>query len=122
MLEDRGVLPEEGGNQLQEYRAMREETFLSSWLREDVEGEKAEMERLKEEAQGEESKRGKRELEGERRRVESKRRCLDRVSGEVLEDFRPISEVESGGISFGLSVCVPDVPVSVPDVTVSFLL
>ena len=37
MLEDRGVLPKEDGNQLREYKAMREENFLSSWLRDDVE-------------------------------------------------------------------------------------
>ena len=79
------------------------------------------MERLKEEAEQENSKSGKRELEGEWRRVESKRRCLDRVLGEVFKDFCPTAEVESVGISFGLSVCVPDVPLSVLDATVPFL-
>ena len=70
MLEDRGALPKEDGNQLQEYGAMREEKFLSSWLREDVEGAKAEMERLKEEAKQEENKSGKREVEKEGERIE----------------------------------------------------
>ena len=56
--------------------------------------EKAEMERLKEEAEQEEGKSGKRELDRERRGVDIKRSCLDRVSGEVLEDFSPVSEVE----------------------------
>ena len=39
MLEDRGAFPREDGDLLQEYHAMHEENFLSSWLREDVEGE-----------------------------------------------------------------------------------
>ena len=39
-------------------------------------------------------------------RVEIKRRCLDRVTGEVFEDFSPTSEVESVGDPFGFSVCV----------------
>ena len=42
MLQDRGSLLKEDANQLSEYEAMHEENFLSSWLREDVEGEKAE--------------------------------------------------------------------------------
>ena len=50
-----------------------------------MEGAKAEMERLKEEGKQEESKSRKRQLEGETGRVEIKR-CLDRVSSEVLED------------------------------------
>ena len=49
MMEGRVVLPKEDGTQLREYRAMHEENFLSSWLREDLEGEEAGMERLKEE-------------------------------------------------------------------------
>ena len=44
MLEDRRVLPKEDGNQLREYEAMHEENFLISWLREDVEGGKVDME------------------------------------------------------------------------------
>ena len=41
---------------------MNEEDFLSSWLREDVEGEVEEMERLNKEAKEEESVSGKREV------------------------------------------------------------
>ena len=37
MLEDRGALPTENGNQLREYKATLEENVLRSWLREDVE-------------------------------------------------------------------------------------
>ena len=64
----RSVLPGEDGNQLRK-KAMREDILLSSWLREDVEKAKAEMEMLKEEAKQEESKR---KLEGESGRVEEK--------------------------------------------------
>ena len=39
LSEDRGALPTENGNQLRENNAMHEESFLSSWLREDVEEE-----------------------------------------------------------------------------------
>ena len=41
---------------------MKKENFLSSWLREDVEGERVEMERLSEEAKQAEGKSGKREV------------------------------------------------------------
>ena len=71
-------------------------------------------------AEREESKRGKGEVEGERERVEIKRRCLDRVSFEVFMEFSPMSKVESVGDSFGCSVCVAAVPPSVPVVTVLF--
>ena len=37
-LQDRGALPEEEGDMVREYKAMHEENFLSSWLKEDVEG------------------------------------------------------------------------------------
>ena len=42
-----------------------EESFLSSWLREDVEGKEEERERLNKEAKEEGSRSGKREVEGE---------------------------------------------------------
>ena len=99
MLEDGGVLPKEDGDLLREYQALHEENFLSSWLREDVEGKEEERARLNEEAKQEESRSGKREVEGEsvRERVEIERICLDRVSSEVFEAFRSVSEVESVG-------------------------
>ena len=62
-LKDRGALRKEDGNQLREYRAVHEENFLCSWLREDEEGVKAEMQRLSEEAEQEEGKSGTREVE-----------------------------------------------------------
>ena len=104
MLEDGGALPKEDGNQLREYRAMHEENFLSSWLREDV----AEVERLSEEDKQQESERGKRGVESEGERVQIKKECLDRVSGEVFEDFAlSVWGEEEGSSKF--SVCVLDV-------------
>ena len=76
MLEDRGALPREDGDLPREYQTMHEEKFLSSWLWEDVEGKEQEKD-----AKQEESKSGKREVEGER--VELNIFCLDRVSREV---------------------------------------
>ena len=94
--------------------------ILNSWLRENAEGKEKERKRVNEEPKREESKSGKREVEGESERVEIRRRCLDRVSSEVFEDFGPTSEVESVGDSFGFSVCVCllFVPSSMPVVTI----
>ena len=35
-LQDRGALPEEEGDIARKHKAMHEENFLSSWLREDM--------------------------------------------------------------------------------------
>ena len=69
-----------------------------------------------------ESNSGKREAKGERYRIHNKRKCLDRVcvSCEVFLDFSSISEMESVGDSFGLSVCVPAVLPSMLVVTLRF--
>ena len=77
MLEDRGCLPRKDGD------VLREENFLGSWLREDVEGKEKERENVNKAAKEEERKRVKREVEGERERVETKRICLDRVSSKL---------------------------------------
>ena len=58
ILEDRGALPKEDGDLLRGYQAIHEEKILSSWLRENVEGEEEERERLNEEARQEGSKSG----------------------------------------------------------------
>ena len=100
MLEDRGALPREDGDLLREYHALHEGYFLSSWLREDVEGKEEERERLNKEAKEEESKSGKTEVEGEREGAEIKRICIDRLSSKVVEVFCPVSEVESAGNSW----------------------
>ena len=97
---------------------MHEENFLSSWLREDVECEVEERERMDKEATVEESKSGKREVEGERERVEtsSKRICMNRLPSKVFEVLCPVSEVESVGNFFDFSVCVPFVTVPLSNV------
>ena len=60
MLEDRGAVPKEDVDLLREYQAMQEEHFLSSWLREDVEGEEAEeVVKMNKDSKEEESKVGK---------------------------------------------------------------
>ena len=38
MLQDRGAMPKEEGDIVRKYKAMHEDNFLSSWVREDVEG------------------------------------------------------------------------------------
>ena len=77
MFEVRGALPEEDGNQFREFRSTHEEKILSSWLRQDVEGEKAEMKRLNEKAKQEESKSGKREVEREGEKMGDQKKVLE---------------------------------------------
>ena len=68
MLEDRGALPTENGYQLRECKALYVKKFLSRWLREDVEEEKAEVKEAKKEAEEAFSKSWKREVEKRRKR------------------------------------------------------
>ena len=84
---------------------MHAENFLSSWLREDVEGEEEERKRLNEEVKEEESKSGKRDVEGASERVEIQTYCMDRLSSKVFQGSLSDSEVKSVGDSFGF-VCV----------------
>ena len=64
-------------------------------------------------------KKGKRKVEGERKRVETKRICLDLFSSKVFEVLCPDSEVESVGNSWVLRcVCVLVVTVLFSDVNV----
>ena len=67
MLEERDALPEEDGNQLREYKALHEENFISSWLRENVEGGEAEMQEWRKEAGEDANEHAKRKVEGEER-------------------------------------------------------
>ena len=57
------------------------------------------------------------EVETGKEKLEIKRRCLDRGSREVVEDFGLTSEVENVGGSRSFSACVPAMPLSVHDVT-----
>ena len=47
MLEDRGALPKEDGDCVREYKAMHEDNFVGSWLREDTEGKATTGEEMK---------------------------------------------------------------------------
>ena len=46
MLEDRVAMPKEESDLIGEYKAMHEDKFLSSWLREDTEGKAGELEEM----------------------------------------------------------------------------
>ena len=75
MLQDRDALPKQTGDVIREYKAMHEENFLSSWLREDVEG-KEERKKMEKEAREVECRGGKRKEEKEEEAtVVEKRRC-----------------------------------------------
>ena len=87
VMKERGELPNEEGDVVREYKAMQEEDFWSSWLRED---EKSKEER-KAEAEGkreEEGEKRKREEEKEENETETvKRRCEGFVSVEAFFNF-----------------------------------
>ena len=70
MLNDTSTLPKDG-YQLQEYKAIHEDNFLSGWLREDVEG-KEKMERRIDEDKQEESQSGKKRWREEEKGSKSK--------------------------------------------------
>ena len=55
MLQERGALHKEEGDTVREYKAMHEEHFLSSWLRECVEGTEERRKDREEKAREEES-------------------------------------------------------------------
>ena len=74
MLQDRGALPKEEGDVV--------ENFLSSWLREDVEGKEERLRKVNKEAREEVSSTGEREgVKGEDDTVVVKRRSVHHVSG-----------------------------------------
>ena len=106
--------PTEDGTQLREYKAVHEEHFIISCFREDVEEGQAEMKVWKNEAEEEESESGKREVEREEEKLVIKRRCVNRVSSDVFDEFCPSDESESVGDPCGFSLrvlvvlsCVP---------------
>ena len=60
VLRERGALPKEEGDAVREYKAMHEESFLSSWLREDGgEKEKRTVEMSGENEERDEEEKGK---------------------------------------------------------------
>ena len=110
--------PKEDGNHLREYKDTHEEHFLISWLSEGVEGEKVELEKSNEEATQEESQGGKREVEGDRGRLENKENLRATFAWpSFLRALIPFPRWRVLGFPLGCR-CVPDLPPSVPDVTV----
>ena len=88
MLQDRGALPEEEGDVVREYKAMHDEIFLSSWLR-DVGEDKKERE-MDADSETKElvSKKRTREEEKEENETEIvKIRCVNPVSTEAFDIF-----------------------------------
>ena len=85
---------------------------FSSWLRDDVEEEKAQLEGKRETGE-EESKSWKREVEREEEKTAIKRRCVHPISEDVVDELRPMVESErvgdSCGDGYGTSVCGPAV-------------
>ena len=88
ILQDRGALPKEECDTVREYKAMHEEHFLSSWLRE-VGEEKEEiiMETGKETKEEMGKKRRREEEKEENETVFVKRRCVGSVSVEAFDIF-----------------------------------
>ena len=81
-LQERGAIPKEEGDVIREYNAMHEESFLSSWLREDLVEKQERRKKVKEETREEVSRRGKRDGEkGEVETVGVQRRCVLWPSG-----------------------------------------
>ena len=68
-LQDRGALPSEEGDVIREYKAMHEENFLSSWLREDLAGKEGRREKEVKNIREEVRKKSTREEEKEGRRM-----------------------------------------------------
>ena len=77
-MKERGELPNEEGDVVKEYKAMHEEDFWSSWLREDERGKEERLSKAEsnEEEKVKRVKRGKREEEKEENETETaKRNC-----------------------------------------------
>ena len=114
MLQDRGTLPEQEGDVIREFKAMHEDNFLRSWLREDEKDKKErhmEVDREMKEEMGE--KRVSEEEKEEIVMVIVKRRCVNPVSTKTFDIFCQGEDSESCGNSWsdlwdesgGLSHC-----------------
>ena len=66
-LQDRGALPKEEGDTIRECKAMHEENFLSSWLRDYEEGKRKSKMKVDKEVKAEVGKKRKKKGRGERR-------------------------------------------------------
>ena len=102
VLRERGALPKEEGDVIGEYKAMHEEKFLSSWLRED--GKKREEKKLEMGKENEEERSKKRRREEEKEENDTgtvARRCVGLFLWR-LQIFSQRGDLESGGdLSWG---------------------
>ena len=97
IMRDRGELPNEEGDAVREYKAMHEENFWSSWLREDERGKERRMAKaeMNEVEKGEKRKGEEEKEENETGTV--KRKCEGCVSVEAFEIFSQEGYLESWG-------------------------
>ena len=123
MLQDRGVLLKKEGDVVREYKAMHEEKFLSSWLREDVDGieeGRTERKRLERRKVGVVRRMVERE---EEKTVVVKRRCDNLVVGDAVEEFSHVEDSDGCGISWDDLLCDRcDLSWWVPEVSSSALV
>ena len=77
ILRDGGALPKEEGDLIREYKAMHEENFLSSWLREDLVGNEERGKKEDKKISDEVRKKEKKKRGGEKRRRERRKRDGD---------------------------------------------
>ena len=126
-MKERGELPNEEGDVVKEYKAMHEEDFWTSWLREDERGKEERMAKAarNEEEKGEKRKRQEEKEENEtvtvKRRCEGLESCGDLSWEDLLDKPAEMSDRET--VSCELVRVVPDVtdvPVSPSSVVTEF--
>ena len=99
MLQDGCALPKEERDIVREYKAMHEENFLSSWLREEVVGSERGKDR-EQKVREEESRGCERKVEREEEKtVVVKRKVVDRFSCEVLGDLWLLGSSGNSGMT-----------------------
>ena len=102
MLQDRGALLKEGSDVIREHKAMHEENFLSSWLREDVEGKEEGKKKVDRETKEEgEKKEGKRRGTQERTKRRLSKEGISTLSPLRALKFSARRDSESFGNSWG---------------------
>ena len=96
-VKERGELPNEEGNVVREYKAMHEEDFWNSWMREDEKSKEERKVEAEEKGEVEGEKRKREEEKEENETVTVKRRCEGLVSVEAFDIFGQEGGVESCG-------------------------
>ena len=98
ILRERGVLPKEEGDAIREHKAMNEENFSSSWLREDGREKEERTAKVSEENEEERSEKRKREEEKEENETVSVKRCEGFGAVEAFDIFTEEGDLESCGL------------------------